>query len=464
MTNSSPACRCLLLVLLAAARPAAAADAKAPLRFDFGPGAAAPGFVAVAPDRRYDDRTGYGFEPGVALEGVDRGGDPLRGDFVTAAQPFKFSVAVPAGNYRVTVTLGDARGVSTTTVKAEARRLMLERIRTAPGEFATRSFMVNVRTPALSAGNRLKLDTREVDPRTQAAVTLTWDDRLTLQFDDARPCVCAVELERVDDAITVFLVGDSTVTDQPNEPTGTWGQMLPRWFKPPVTIANHAESGETLKAFRAQGRWFKVMSELKAGDYVFLQFGHNDLNRTGHDGIWPRDDTMGDWVNTYAEADTDYKWLLAAYAVEVRRRGGIPVIVTPMTKVDLRTGEVNAAGLDGYPAAAAAAAKLAGAACIDLNGMTVALAGALGPRLAPRAYVDGLHSNAYGGYLFSRCIVEGIRRAGLGLADHLVDDAGDFDPAHPAPLPDAFTLPPDPHVPYPPPAGFAPRAGVPAAR
>ena len=414
-------------------------------RFDFGPGAAAPGFIAVPADTTYNAERGYGFEPGTTVQGVDRGGtDALRGDFVTSDTPFKFSVAVSEGNYRVTVTLGDAQGESTTTVKAETRRLMLERVHTDAGQFATRTFTVNVRTPALSPGNTLKLDTRETTPGLSTSVATTWDDKLTLQFSDTHPCVCAVELAKVDDAVTVFLLGDSTVTDQPTEPYGSWGQMLPRWFKPGVAIADHAESGQTLKAFRAQSRWFKVMSALKPGDYVFLQFGHNDVNQRGHDGIWPREDTMGDWVNTYAEANTDYKWLLAAYAAEVKHRGGIPVIVSPMTKIDIRTGALNLADLGDYPKAAVEAAHLAGCACIDLNAMSIELVKALGPQLAPKAYVDGLHSNSYGAYLFSRCIVEGIKRAKLDLASQLADDAGEFDPQHPQPLPDDFKLPLEP--------------------
>jgi lysophospholipase L1-like esterase len=438
----------------------AAAEAPTSFKFDFGPGAAAPGYTAVTADTVYSAERGYGFEPGGAVQGVDRGGpDALRGDFVTSNALFKFSVAVPEGNYRVTVTLGDAQGATVTTVKAETRRLMLERVRTAPGEFTTRSFLVNVRTPQMPPGNPLKLNSREWNSQTGMAVTATWDNKLTLQFSDEQPCVCGVEIEQVADVITVFLLGDSTVTDQATEPYDSWGQMLPRWFRPPVVVANHAESGETLQAFRSQHRWDKVMLALKPGDYVFLQFGHNDLNKKGHDGIWPREDTLGDWVNTYAEANTDYQWLLASYAVEVKRRGGIPVIVSPMTKINIRTGELNLAGLGDYPKAAVEAAQLADCACIDLNAMSIELARALGPQRAPQAYVDGLHSNAYGAYLFARCIVEGIRRAKLDLAQYLAGDAGAFDPAHPQPLPDDFKLPLEPRPPRPP--GFPGRNSAP---
>jgi hypothetical protein len=91
--------------------------------------------------------------------------------------------------------------------------------------------MVNTRHARLSPGNKLKLDVREWDPVKNQAVTATWDDKLTLQFSDERPCVCAVEIVPADTSITVFLMGDSTVTDQATEPYGTWGQ-LSRWFVP----------------------------------------------------------------------------------------------------------------------------------------------------------------------------------------------------------------------------------------
>jgi lysophospholipase L1-like esterase len=432
-----------------------------PAKFDFGPGAVAPGYIGVMPQTVFTKERGYGFEPGAALEGIDRGAGPVRGDFVTSTKLFKFSVMVPEGNYRVTVVLGDPAAEATTTVKAETGRLELERVHTRAGEHVTATFLVNVRSATLSPGNALKLDVREWNPQTNQAVTATWDDKLTLQFSDTRPCVAAVEIEKVEDAVTVFLLGDSTVTDQATEPYGTWGQLLGRWFKPTVAIANHAESGQTLKAFRFQRRWDKVMEAMKPGDYVFMQFGHNDLNQRGHDAMWAREDKAGDWVNTFADANTDYKWLLASYAVEVKRRGGIPVIVSPMTKINLRTGEINATGLGEYPKAAREAAQLAGAAFIDLNAMSIEIMRALGPELDRKAYVDGLHTNTYGGYLLSRCIVTGIRQAKLGLAENLVEDAGNFDPAHPAPLPADFTLPLDPPVPVPMPPGMGPRPAMP---
>ena len=103
-------------------------------RFDFTGGKPMEGYTTVASGAFHDAVAGYGFEPGEAA-------------------PRYFSVRVAEeGNYKVTITLGDSKADSVTTVKAELRRLMLERERVAAGEFATRSFIVNVRRAAISSG------------------------------------------------------------------------------------------------------------------------------------------------------------------------------------------------------------------------------------------------------------------------------------------------------------------------
>ena len=434
-----------------------------PMKFDFGNGTAAAGYKKVSAGTIYSKTVGYGFEPdadGVEIKEVKRNNEILRGDYVTASPLFKFSVSAPQGNYKVAVTFGDAADESSTTVKAETRRLIIENVTTAKGQFETRTFYVNVRDRSLSPGNAVKLDVREWDPATDLPVTFTWDDKLTLQFSGANPCVCAVEIEPVEDAITLFLCGDSTVTDQASEPNGTWGQQLQRWFDLPVVVSNHAESGQTLKAFRFQRRWDKVMEMMKEGDYVFMQFGHNDLNRGGHDAMWPVEDKAGDWINTHSEANTDYVWLLASYAVEIKRRGGIPVIVSPMTKMNRTTGLVNVEGMGDYPKGAAEAAKLAQCDFIDLFAMSVEIVKGLGTELSPQAYTDGLHSSSYGGYLFTRCIVEGVKKAGLGIVQYITKDAGTFDPSNPKPLPADFKIPVDPRIPVPTPPGMQRRTNT----
>lgn len=251
-------------------------------RFDFGPGKVAPGFIEVLANDIYSKERGYGFEPGGSVECVDRRGrDPLRSDLCTSNKPFYFSVALPEGNYNVTITFGDAKSETTTTVKAELRRLMIEKAQTAPGHFETRTFIVNIRTPRISTGGEVKLKDREKTTEAWA-----WDEKLTLEFNNTHPSVCAAEITRADNVPTIFLLGDSTVCDQPREPYNSWGQMLTRFFKPGVAVANHAESGESLRSSLGAKRLDKVLSLMKPGDYLFIQYGHNDEKEKG-EGVGP---------------------------------------------------------------------------------------------------------------------------------------------------------------------------------
>src|SRR5262249_19614812 len=246
---------------------ARSATARPRLRFEFGPGTVADGSVRVLSTSVYDKQRGYGFEPGSSITCSDYGWRHARRNSCTSNEPFFFSVAVPEGNYRVTVTFGDPGAESTTTVKAELRRLMLEEVHTATGRFETRSFVVNVRTPRLAGGGEVRLKDRERTSESRA-----WDDKLTLEFGNSHPAVSSIEIERVDDIPTIYLLGDSTVCDQPSEPYNSWGQMLPRFFEPSVAIANHAESGESLKSSLAARRLDKVLSLMKPGDYLFIQY------------------------------------------------------------------------------------------------------------------------------------------------------------------------------------------------
>ena len=111
-----------VLALLAAAS-VHAAPAATEFKFQFGAKQAAPGYTLVPPSRQYAKEAGYGFEPGASVTAVSREtGDALHRSAVTASQPFQFSVAVPEGNYRVALTLGDPKSDAVTTVKAETRR------------------------------------------------------------------------------------------------------------------------------------------------------------------------------------------------------------------------------------------------------------------------------------------------------------------------------------------------------
>ena len=400
-----------------------AAAPAAPRRFDFGPGPAAEGRVKVTPDTAYSKETGYGFDLATKPSQLDWG--------VTGAQPFFFSIALPEGNYRVTAGLGDSVGGCVTTIKAESRRLMIERAATAAGERKTAVFAVNIRNfrlppPPRNApgGDQVRLNDRE-----QGA--LHWDDKLTLEFGDSRPCLDSLDIEDAPGIPTVFIAGDSTVTDQPGEPTTSWGQMFTRFFTPDVAIANHAESGETLKSFITGLRLDKILSQMKKGDYLFMQFGHNDMKQN--------------WPQTYVEPFTTHKQYLKAFIAEARRRGAIPVLVTPMQRRNFDGLKIRNT-LGDFPESVRQTAKEENVPLIDLTAMSIAFYEALGPEKSPLAFSggrDATHHSAYGAYELAKCVVEGVRANKLDLARYIVPDYKPFDPAHPDP-PEAFDVPASP--------------------
>lgn len=382
----------VLLLFLVAASPAMAQD------FDLRPGA--------AERLRIYEAGGHGMEPGGSADG------------------FLFSVAVPEGDYRVTVRLGDTRQAGDTTVKAEARRLMLNHVVTRRGETVERSFLVNVRTPALTppppnapGGNGVRIDPRD-------SAELTWDEKLTLEFL-GKPVVQSVRIEPVR-APTVFLAGDSTVTDQYAEPAASWGQMLPAMLDDRVVVANHAKSGATMKSFLTDLRFDKLLSGMKAGDWLFIQFGHNDQKV--------------EWPQTYADAAIAYPAYLRAYIAEARRRGAQPVLVTSPERRNFDEGGRIRDTLGAYAQAVRRVATQETVPLIDLNADSRAIYEALGPDVAPTAFNDGgrdkTHHNDYGAWLMASAVAERIRANVPGLATHVTMPA--FSPARP---PAASTVP-----------------------
>jgi lysophospholipase L1-like esterase len=360
------------------------------------------------------------FVPALLLVvGTARAAVPGHFDFTDSGKPFVFSEPAGEGNYRVTATLGNSAAACSTTVKAESRRLMVERIDTLAGQFMPVTFIVNVRNSKLPApplnapgGDEVRLNKRE-------AGVLHWDDKLTLEFSGAQPCVTALDIAKADDLPTVFLAGDSTVTDQPREPTTSWGQMLTRFFKPDIAVANHAESGETLKSFITGLRLDKILSQIRKGDYLLIQFGHNDMKQN--------------WPQTYVEPFSTHKQYLKVLIAEARLRGAYPVLITPMQRHNFDGLKVRNT-LGDFPESVRQTAKEEKVPLIDLTLMSVAFYEALGPEKSWLAFSggrDATHHSAYGAYELAKCVAEGIRKAVPSLAAHLVSDYKPFDPAHP---------------------------------
>jgi lysophospholipase L1-like esterase len=221
------------------------------------------------------------------------------------------------------------------------------------------------------------------------------------------------------------------VVDQPDDPWAAWGQMLPSFFQPEkVVVANYAESGETAHSFIGERRLDKVLSLMKAGDYLFIEFAHNDQKEKGP-GVG---------------AFTSYKKDLKFYISEARKKGGIPILVTSMNRRNFDSAKHVIMTLGDYPAAMRETAQEENVQLIDLNYMSKIIYEAWGPEESKKAFViypantfpgqtkaleDNTHFNPYGAYEIARCIVYGMQANKIALANYLGKDIPPFDPAKP---------------------------------
>ena len=367
------------------------------------------GFTKITPSILFNNDSGYGYDFQPAWDGKSNA-------------PFFFSVNVPDGNYRVTVTLGSKDSAGSTTVRGESRRLFIENLDTKKGELVTETFTINKRNTVIKGNQKVKIKEREKKK-------LNWDDKLTLEFNGDAPRLSSLVIERVDKVPTVFLCGNSTVVDNDNEPWASWGQMIPHFFGTDVCIANYAESGESANTFIGAGRLKKALSQMKKGDYLFMEFGHNDQKQ------------KGPGKGAYYSFMTSLK----TFIDEARARGAHPVLVTPTQRRSFdSTGHIRDTHED-YPEAMLWLATKENIPLIDLNEMTRTLYEALGTETSKRAFVhypagtypgqtkafeDNTHFNPYGAYQIAQCVIEGMKKAVPELAKHLKIDPA-YNPAHP---------------------------------
>ena len=120
--------------------------------------------------------------------------------------------------------------------------------------------------------------------------------------------------------VTIFLAGDSTMAAKlpDKRPETGWGEMLASHFKDgAVRVENRAMNGRSTKTFISEGRWQEIIDDLKKGDFVFVQFGHNDESKDKGERYTPPE---------------DYKKNLIRFVEEVRAKGGNPILLTPVMR------------------------------------------------------------------------------------------------------------------------------------
>ena len=335
----------------------------------------------------------FNFEPVVKSDFINVSGSTLYSeDKGYGFEMFKFRVDVPNGNYDVKLVLKNfKKDIASATVMVFPRRLMIKDAQIKKGDMYQDEFTVNVK-----------------------------DEKIIFEVETDGAEVCSIEVTEAKNPIVVYLAGDSTVCDQENLPYAGWGQALGCFFKKGVSISNHAYSGRSSKSFIEEGRLEQILQTIKEGDYLFIQFGHNDQ----------KDDKR------YTEANTTYKIMLKVYIDEARKRGAVPVLVTPVARRHFdENGKIAGSGLHfDYPKAVRELAEKENVFLIDLLQMSSQFYEKLGVEESKKLFVhakpkelpqfpegieDNTHFNMYGAYEIAKLVVEGIKKLDLKLKDYL---------------------------------------------
>lgn len=224
--------------------------------------------------------------------------------------------------------------------------------------------------------------------------------------------------------ITVYLIGDSTVCTQPvsQAPVTGWGTPFAFFFGPAVKVENHAKGGRSTRTFISEKRWEPIQSALKPGDYVIMQFGHNDEAKEPQ----------------YAERYTspeDYRKNLIRFITESRAKNANPVLVTPVSRRKFSPeGKALETHID-YSRVVEEVAAVYQVPMLDLDSRSRILYEAFGlegskilfnisaagvnPQF-PEGINDGTHFSEYGARLLAELVLDEMKKVNLDLVNHLV--------------------------------------------
>lgn len=392
------------------------AQTQKELKFHFGASITKDAGTVIASPVSFDKIRGYGFDFGTS------GNVRLQKKGFTAEEPVYFSTNVPEGNYKIDVVLGSNTKSSETSIKAESRRVFRDRIQVRKGEQKTETFIVNVRKPEIKNGRTVSLKNRELDD-------LNWDDKLTLEFS-GDVAVQKISITPANDVKTIYLAGDSTMTDQDLEPWASWGQMITQYFNENIAISNHAFSGAALSSFKGRKRLEKIKELIKPGDYLVIGFAHNDEKRKG-EGIGP-------W--------TSYTELLKEFVMAAREKQAHPILITPVQRRWFNDdGTLNPTHGE-YPAAIRKVAQDMNCPLIDLTKMTTRMYESWGDDDSRKAFVqypantfpgqdeeleDNTHFNNFGANEIALAFIHGLRQQNLPLTKYLKKDTPAYNPDKP---------------------------------
>ncbi|WP_084625574.1 pectate lyase [Salinimicrobium xinjiangense] len=222
---------------------------------------------------------------------------------------------------------------------------------------------------------------------------------------------------------TLFLIGDSTMSDKEDpdkNPEHGWGQMLPELMTSEINIQNHAVNGRSTRSFIAEGRWEKVKEQLKRGDYVFIQFGHNDQKAND--------------PARYTNPFTQYRSNLEKFVRETREKGATPILFSSIVRRNFNENGVLVDTHGEYPLVVRMVAKDMDVPFIDMQLLTEQLEISYGPQdskqlhlhlepgedaYEPRGVTDDTHLSKMGADLVARLALQEIARQDLELKKYI---------------------------------------------
>ena len=233
---------------------------------------------------------------------------------------------------------------------------------------------------------------------------------------------CRTTVAVADEPFTIYMIGDSTMADKPvipENPERGWGQLLPLYFKDHVRIDNRAVNGRSSKSFRNEGRWDPILKKLAAGDWVIIQFGHNDEKT---------DEAR------HTEPFGSYTENLRRFATEAIDRGARPILATPVVRRRFDEQSVLQPTHGDYPEAVRKLAEEMRLPLIDMTELSRDLLTRLGEERSEQLFIwtrpgeyerfpggnsDNTHFNALGATRMCDLAVAEIQRKVPDLAAHL---------------------------------------------
>lgn len=301
--------------------------------------------------------------------------------------PLTFAVDVPAeGNYLVTLTLRAVEDVDEAIVFLGRRRLAY-RGNIEKGQNWCRSFVTNI-CPIIPRNHSEKMEDLTLD--------------VTILGSGIR--LVSIEVSPWEGK-TLYIAGDSTVTDQsadypylPGRSYCGWGQMLSYFTGMQMAVSNHAHSGLTTESFRSEGHYQILLDRIQPGDICLFQFGHNDQKLM------------------HLMAEGGYRDNLIVYIREIREKGAVPVLVTPLARNTWKgnDGSYNDL-LDIYASSCKKIAEETKVPLLDLHEKSMEFVCKTGRDAAKRYFFpsDYTHSNDYGAYLFAEFVYKQMEQCGF---------------------------------------------------